>query len=165
MLFPQFENIKIINSIREKYDPLATKVRPHITLVFPFESNLLKEKIEDHCRKALSPMRPFKLKMGQAVLMDDGLIFLSVAEGGGEIKRMHRSLYTGVFEQYRPHWLHGAAYLPHMTIGKAANKKSTTKYLEEFNRSGTRFSTIADTVSVEIINADESSIIESEIRL
>lgn len=40
MIFPKFENIKIIDEIRDKYDPLANHVRPHITLVFPFESNI-----------------------------------------------------------------------------------------------------------------------------
>jgi hypothetical protein len=46
MIFPQFKNIEIINEIRNRYDPLAKLVRPHITLVFPFEnemSNAIKE--------------------------------------------------------------------------------------------------------------------------
>ena len=36
MIFPQFENINLINEIREKYDPLAKHVSPHISLVFTF---------------------------------------------------------------------------------------------------------------------------------
>ena len=31
MIFPEFSNIKYINELRGKYDPLANKVRPHIT--------------------------------------------------------------------------------------------------------------------------------------
>lgn len=38
MIFPEFENIDVINDIRKKYDPLANLVLPHITLVFPFDS-------------------------------------------------------------------------------------------------------------------------------
>ena len=41
MIFPQFNNIEIIDGIRDRYDPLAKLVRPHITLVFPFESEML----------------------------------------------------------------------------------------------------------------------------
>jgi hypothetical protein len=39
MIFPQFDNIEVINNIRTKYDPLADLVLSHVTLVFPFESN------------------------------------------------------------------------------------------------------------------------------
>ena len=45
MIFPTFENIEIINSIRDKYDPLANLVRPHITIVFPFESDMSNEEV------------------------------------------------------------------------------------------------------------------------
>lgn len=38
MIFPEFEEMEIIDEIREKYDPLARLVRPHITIVFPFIS-------------------------------------------------------------------------------------------------------------------------------
>ncbi len=43
MIFPKFDNLDIINSIRDKYDPLAKLVPPHLTLVFPFKSELTKE--------------------------------------------------------------------------------------------------------------------------
>lgn len=32
MIFPQFDNIDVINGIRNKYDPLAKLVKPHITV-------------------------------------------------------------------------------------------------------------------------------------
>lgn len=35
MIFPSFENMKLIDSIREKYDPLAKLIRPHLLLFFP----------------------------------------------------------------------------------------------------------------------------------
>ena len=38
MIFPEFDNIEVIDKIREQYDPLANFVRPHITIVFPFDS-------------------------------------------------------------------------------------------------------------------------------
>lgn len=47
MIFPQFKNINIIDEIREKYDPLSNNVRPHITLVFPFESNISKVDLQN----------------------------------------------------------------------------------------------------------------------
>ena len=40
MIFPQFSNQRIIDEIREKYDPLHNLVKPHITLMFPFENDI-----------------------------------------------------------------------------------------------------------------------------
>lgn len=47
MIFPQFNNIEIINEIRHRYDPLANLLRPHITLVFPFESDMTNDEVEE----------------------------------------------------------------------------------------------------------------------
>jgi len=47
MIFPEFENMEIIDNIRKQYDPLADLVRPHITLVFPFESPLSNMQLEN----------------------------------------------------------------------------------------------------------------------
>ena len=47
MIFPQFDNIDVINSIRNKYDPLAKLVKPNITLVFPFDSEITNEQLEE----------------------------------------------------------------------------------------------------------------------
>lgn len=54
MIFPQFKNVNIIDDIRKKYDPLANHVRPHITLVFTFESNLTSIELKEHLKKVLS---------------------------------------------------------------------------------------------------------------
>ncbi len=40
MIFPEFENMYVIDPVRNRYDPLAKLVRPHITIVFPFESDM-----------------------------------------------------------------------------------------------------------------------------
>ena len=63
MIFPEFENIDVINDIREKYDPLADLVLPHITLVFPFDSELTNEELKFHLKKCLNNIKPFKVKL------------------------------------------------------------------------------------------------------
>ena len=47
MIFPEFEKMEIIDEIRKKYDPLANFVRPHITIVFPFENQMSNHDIAD----------------------------------------------------------------------------------------------------------------------
>jgi len=58
MIFPEFDNMKFIDQLRQKYDPLANKVRPHITLVFPFESDMLKHEICEVLSNRLDAISP-----------------------------------------------------------------------------------------------------------
>lgn len=53
ILFPSFDNINIINKIREKYDPLANCIPPHITIVFPFDSDISIDDLKSHVNKVL----------------------------------------------------------------------------------------------------------------
>ncbi len=57
--FPEFSNIEVINEIREMYDPLASHVRPHITLVFPFESNIDSIQLKSHLEEVLVSVNSF----------------------------------------------------------------------------------------------------------
>lgn len=61
MIFPHFDNMEIINIIREKYDPLARLVKPHITLVFPFESEMTNAELEDVLDNCLKSIKPFPI--------------------------------------------------------------------------------------------------------
>jgi hypothetical protein len=40
VIFPKFENVYPIEQLRKQFDPLARTIEPHITVVFPFESDL-----------------------------------------------------------------------------------------------------------------------------
>ena len=43
LIFPKFNNMDIINNIRNKYDRLANLINPHITLAFPFKIEMSDE--------------------------------------------------------------------------------------------------------------------------
>ena len=63
MIFPEFDNIDSIDKIRSKYDPLAELVRPHVTLVFPFESDMTDNEIRSILESRLQDIRPFDLTL------------------------------------------------------------------------------------------------------
>lgn len=52
MIFPEFHNMEVINFYRNKYDPLSDLVKPHITLVFPFQSGISNDEL--NCRIKLA---------------------------------------------------------------------------------------------------------------
>lgn len=158
MIFPEFENMEIIDNIRKQYDPLAELVRPHITLVFPFESQMSNEELTQILNVRLLGIKPFELKLGGINKKEDtfgNYLFLDVLKGGEEIGYIHQILYDNEFKDFNI----GLQFIPHMTIGKLPtvellnNAYNNIKFMED------TFSTIVRKVSVEMIGDNEESII------
>lgn len=164
MIFPRFDNMEIINEIRKKYDPLADKVLPHITLVFPFKSELSNDVITEWLTASLKEVKPFPLKMNGFSKQEDrfgNYIFLNVIEGEEQIRIMHNALYKGILEKYKTN----DPYKPHMTVGKVQTEEEMDTALKSLEHDTNTFQTIVDTVSVEMIGENEESIIEIEYKL
>jgi 2'-5' RNA ligase len=167
MVFPKFDNMEIIDSIRDKYDPLAHHVRPHITLVFPFRSDISTEELKTHMEFVLSGLKPFKITLqGITPVKSFGnYLFLEITEGKDEIVEIHERLYTGLLESIHPQWMKVGGYHPHMTVGKIEGEeeyKAAIGYVEHINDI---FCTVVEKVSVEVIDENEDSLIEIEISL
>ncbi len=167
MIFPEFENMSVIDGIRAQYDPLAKHVRPHITLVFPFQSDITTERLELHLTEKLADFYAFPLCMKEitAVQSFGNYLFLNLQEGAEEVIRLHQALYTGLLETYHPQWLKGGGFYPHMTVGKLTEEEDFKKAAEQVKGVTESFSTIVTKISVEIIDENEDSIIELELPL
>lgn len=168
MIFPKFENVNIIDDIREKYDPLANHVRPHITLVFTFENNLTSIELKEHLEKALTGISPFRLTMGDIIKIDNPLgmyLFWSLKDGIEDIKKLSSKLYTGILEPYKPEWLNEETFLPHMTIGNFTSRDDLDKAFKDVSVIKESFTTMVNKVSAEIIDENEDSIIDIEVNL
>ncbi len=167
MIFPEFSNIEIIDEIREMYDPLASHVRPHITLVFPFESNIDSIQLKSHLEEVLASVNsfPLVLKGITPVKSFGNYLFLNIENGKEEIVEIHRNLYTGILEPYFPQWLKVDKYNPHMTVGKVESEEKYKLAIEKTREVTDVFETVVNKISVEIIDDNEDSMIEIEIGL
>ena len=167
MIFPEFSNIKVIEEIRGKYDPLARHVRPHITLIFPFHSDIATAELETHLKEVLEGVIPFELTMqGITPVQSFGnYLFLNIAKGQEEIKDLHKALYTGLLGPYHPQWLKSGGFYPHMTVGKLEQDHEYREAAEAVKDRKEIFNTIVKKISVEIIDDNEDSIIELEFPL
>jgi 2'-5' RNA ligase len=121
-----------IDAIRMRLDPLAHAIAPHITLVFPFESDLLSKDIESHVRSALVDHPPFDIRLDGITGDDAGYIFLNVTTGRDELIRLHDALYLG---QLAPHLSLEHVYRPHLTLGRVQEPKALTIALAAVARS------------------------------
>jgi len=167
MFFPKFENQNIINEIRERYDPLASHVRPHITLVFPFDSNIETNELKDHIISGLAQQKKFDIVLGgfTPTRSYGNYLFLNIKKGKEQIINIHRKLYTGILEDYYPEWLKNVVFLPHMTVGCIEDEKAFFEAADKIKDIDDLFQTRVEEISVEIIDENEDSIIELNIPL
>lgn len=166
MIFPEFDNMEIIDSIREQYDPLAGLVRPHITLVFPFESRMSNEELKAIIEQRLSDIKSFEIQLKGISKSEDtfgNYLFLNVLHGVEEICAIHHELYDNEFREFDL----GLPYVPHMTVGRLEDACTLERAYEQVREmiGETVFTTIVNKVSVEMIGDHEESIIVIEKKL
>lgn len=159
MILPEFENMEYIDKLRRKYDPLANKVRPHITLVFPFESELSRDEILEIFERRLSEVKPFTICL-HGLSTSGRWLFLNLIEGADDVTRIHEALYERDFLECKPVWL--SKYAPHITVGVLDSPEEAQAMCESEKGFGHIFTCVVDRVTVEIIGCDEESIIEAE---
>ncbi len=162
LIFPEFENMAIIDELRAKYDPAVLTVRPHITLVFPFESDMSSELIYQALRREMADFSRFPIEL-QGITKVGQWLFLRVRKGGTILRQMHDRLYSKEFSEYKPQWDQG--FLPHLTIGSFQKMEDLEVAFSEISGHADLFSTQIDKITVEIIGENNHSSIESEIIL
>ena len=162
MIFPSFENMEIINRIRDKYDPLAKLVRPHITIVFPFESEISNEKLSEILDNRLAGVTPFDIEMSGFSKHSDpsgNYLFLDFIKGADTVREIHDTFYRNEFKEYD---LWGSEYVPHITVGKFSSVDEMNSAYEEIQSINEVFQTKVSKISVEMIGDNEESIIVLE---
>lgn len=157
MIFPQFNNENIIEAIRKKYDPLYNLVKPHITLVFPFQDKISNIELEKKLEECLIETKPFKLILQGINRQKDNYgnyIFLSVKKGERQIINIHKNLYMNIWGQEK-----NERYVPHMTVGKLQSEEKMIKAYEEIKDLNSSFETLVDKISVEEIGSQGESFV------
>lgn len=158
MIFPEFEDMDIIDGVRKKYDPLTDLVRPHITIVFPFENQMSNNDIANILAVRLKNIRPFELVLSGISKQEDrfgNYLFLDVKQGTIEICSIHNILYDNEFSEHDL----GLPYKPHMTVGKLPTVDALNEAYEEVKGINRTFKTVVKKISVEMIGENEESII------
>lgn len=165
LIFPQFENVSVIDEIRRKYDPNYFNVLPHITLVFPFESDISKEQLIAHIKNKLQKTKCFCLKLGNLIKKHskEYYLMLEVTEGSNKVKELHENLYEGILTPFKPSWPDG--FMPHMTVGQFEDEAGLEAAYDSLSGIDEQFSARICRVSVEIIGNNSESIIEFELPL
>lgn len=158
-IFPPESVSQKINQIRQRFDPLYTLIDPHITLVFPFESDLSESDLNNYIEHALKDMSPFQVVLQGITGTNDGFLFLNVKVGNDPIISLHDRLYTGPL---KPFLNRSVTYIPHLTVGKCLNKTSFEAALAETETVKETFELEVNAIAVEEIETGGKSRILSK---
>lgn len=161
-IFPTFHTPNKIQEIRKRYDPLSNKIPPHITLVFPFDSCIPQKELIQHVESVANLFSPFSLTMNGMTGSDEEYLFLNVKQGNDPLIHLHDELYKGILSSFRNVHI---TYIPHMTLGRLADREKWTAVVEDYKDWAENFQTIVKEIVVEEIGADEVAHIIGRVRL
>ena len=117
LIFPELDNVSLIQDVREEYDELADIVPPHITLAFPFDSDITNEELDLKLKKILSEYKEFDITLsGISYHYDERVgvyyMYLDVTKGYDTIYEISKKIYREVLNMDVPE-----KYIPHITLG------------------------------------------------
>ncbi|MDR0288425.1 MAG: 2'-5' RNA ligase family protein [Clostridiales bacterium] len=161
ILFPDFENEFMLDAVRKCYDPQASKIAPHITLVFPFESYLTGLELKAHIDEAKEGLEPFYIT-AEGVERNGEYLYIPLTEGSEEIIKLHNHLYKGILERFLNDDI---IYTPHVTIGRFNTMEELDAVFEKVSRMNFYFESEIDRIIIEQIGIKEISNIEFELDL
>lgn len=161
-LIPEFSNSQSIDALRCKYDPLVHKISPHVTLVFPFESDLTVEVLTKHVIQSTMDIKPFRFVLAGATGTADGYLFMNVKVGNDEVIQLHDKLYTGIL---KPFLNRSLTYTPHVTIGRTSDKRTFACALAETEHWNDIFETTIHDIVLETIDEHGNSMVDCKLPL
>ncbi len=148
-----------INQLREKYDPQAGWIGPHVTVMFPVPESVGEENLVTHLANVLGRWRPFPIRLRGLEKSWDDYLFLLVREGSEDIVRLHDAIYTGVLSGLRNE---DAAFVPHLTLGVFSKDAGAYALaLEEARRLDLDYRCVVDKLHLLKVNDERSRIVWS----
>jgi 2'-5' RNA ligase len=148
-----------INQLRERYDPQAGWIAPHITLMFPVPDSVDEDNLVNHLENVLSGRRPFPIHLQGLQKSWDDYLFLLVQEGSANIAALHDEIYTGILAGHRNE---NIAFIPHLTLGVfLKNASAYPQALEEAKRLDLDYRCVVDKLHLVKVNDERSRIVWS----
>jgi 2'-5' RNA ligase len=142
---PRGKAMAQIEAIRLRYDPLATQLPAHVTLVFPFHSDIVDSALRSHVEHAVAPASPFALRLECIVSLDDHHLAATITTGSDSIVGLHDRLYTGPLATHRSR-VH--RFAPHITVGRFGERPAVETALGELPSTDLRIDTTITAVTI-----------------
>lgn len=148
------EDRQWIEGIRARYDPLASRIAAHFTLVFPTE--VAEAPLVARVRTALRSCESISVVLRRAAAFPDAngsghYVFLLAEEGQADLLALHDTLYDGVLVA---HPRRDVPFVPHVTVGAHPQRGECERIANELNEGRRTLQARID--SVEVLEVGES---------
>ena len=127
VFFPQGNGLHVIESLRRRFDPLASEIAAHATLVFPFASDVSDVDLRAHVEHALEGQPPFRVRFEGVSEVEEEYLFLDAVIGGERLADLNDRLYGGLLAEYRST---AHVYRPHITLGRVRDGEARRQALD-----------------------------------
>lgn len=161
-MFPPTEDMALVESKRRRFDPLARLIPAHITLVFPFESEISAQALRKHIQAVAAGIGAYRVALGDVSGTDDHYLFLNVRHGAAAVVDLHDRLYTGPLRRFLAN---DRPFVPHLTVGRLETGAETRQALETIAATDVHVETTVKAVSVYRIAPGQGRAIEFEVAL
>jgi 2'-5' RNA ligase len=138
VIWPDAETQKSVNEIRKRYDPHFGLIAPHITIIFPADTEIALEEVVTRLQNAVEGFRPFQVRLdrvsslnllapawpaGTSALLAypnaRNAIFLLSGEGSREILQLKERLAAGIGLDTPL-----VQYPPYLTLGQTLSQET-----------------------------------------
>jgi 2'-5' RNA ligase len=162
VIFPAFADAAPIERLRQAYDPLASYIAPHISLVFPFTSAIATEALATHMRRATRDLAPFEVTLREVTGHMEEYLFLNVKRGADQLVALHDQLYSGVLTRYlAPEY----TFTPHLTVGRLPTAERFALALVDARRMAAQFVVRVEEIVAYRIGEEGSRAIDCQVFL
>jgi len=143
------EAVRFIESFRQQHDPRAPAVAAHFTMVFR-RTDIDEAEYRRHVMALSHSAGPVSFVLRYAMLGTDdeaerGYVFLVPDEGYSGLSLLHDTLYRGILA---PHLRLDIPYVPHITIGAAADRTEAKRLCDELNGRTLEFAGTVEALTV-----------------
>jgi len=139
-----------IEALRKKYDHVFTKIKTHVTLVYPFEVKD-QAKLNEHIEYCLEGIEPFEIVF-EKMRKSNNYLVLDVGRNQETLLNLYKKLNSGILAGFENKEL--SIYLPHITLGMFDSHEELMKVINELRVRGSNFRVMVDKISLVTLNDD-----------
>ena len=116
--FPRSDANDMIEALRRRFDPQASLIAAHVTVVFPFAAATSVEQLRPHIEAAVHGVAPFEILLDYPAAAEGEYVLLNVLRGAASAQTLYERLYTGPLAVHRSS---AKGYEPHITLGRLSD--------------------------------------------
>lgn len=152
-----------VQEIRNRFDPLSATVPPHITVVFPFDSEIDSEDLIALIDESVEELEfeYVEISLESAIIVKE-FCFFPIDAGREEIVALHDRLYSTILE---PFLADEEDYVPHITVGRCKTERDIEEIKDATDEVNRKATGSVRSIILERMNDDDSSRTEYERKL